>query len=135
MPGPSVEKPEEIKGDEMNHIEQNPMDGLNGKGAVEEPAGAELWRIWTSEIKPYFIAEEGFLRKYGDEAGYDQKYIARVLGDHRMMEAMVWRNGDEGVRDFARMLAVHIRYKEDFFSQRVRLILESEEVPSWAGNP
>ncbi len=118
----------------MNDDEKKPMNEWAGNGAAEEPVGAELWRIWTSEIKPHFAAEEEFLRKYGDEAGYDQKYVARVLSDHRVMEALVWRSGDEGVRDFAKVLATHIRYKEEFFSQRVSRILESEKIPSSVRN-
>lgn len=118
----------------MNDHEKKQPNSPKDNRAQEEPAGAELWRIWSAEIKPYFAAEEEFLKKYGDEAGYDQKYIARVLSDHRMMEALVWRNGEEGVRDFAKILADHIRYKEDFFSQRVRGIMESGNAPVSAGN-
>ena len=118
----------------MNDYGQKKLNELKESSAAEEPVGAELWRIWSVEIKPHFTAEEEFLLKYGDEAGYDQKYIARVLSDHRVMETLVWKNGDEGVRDFAKVLAAHIRYREDYFTLRLSRILESEKTASPAGN-
>jgi|GEM_PF-2657687 len=116
----------------MNEQESNRMNGPAGFRSVEEPLGAELWRMWSSEIKPHFMAEKAFLEKYGSHAGYEAKYIARILEDQRLLEELVWKNGDQGVQDFAKVLAAHIRFKEEFFAERIRRVLESQEYPSTA---
>ncbi len=125
--GPSIEVPKKVKELEMKEFEKKSLiEPKNGR--IEgEPVGAELWRMWTSEIKPHFSAEKDFLQKYGGEVGYDRKYIARVLEDHRMMEELVWKNGNEGVGQFAKVLAAHLRFKEEFFSEKVRKIVEEED--------
>jgi len=94
------------------------------QGSITESLGAELWRLWTVEIKPHFIAEGEFLQKYGEAAGYDRAYIGRVLSDHRLMEELVWEKDDVSVSRFARVLAAHIQYKKVFFEERVRAIVE-----------
>ena len=98
--------------------------------SVEESLGAELWRLWTVEIKPHFTAEAEFLQKYGEESGYDRAYIGRVLSDHRLMEELVWGRDDESAGRFAKILAAHIQYKKAFFEERVRGIVEFGKLPS-----
>ncbi len=104
----------------MSNGQQEQIQEQNGG----ESLGAELWRLWTSEIKPHFSAEAEFLQKYGEGAGYGRGYIGRVLTDHRLLEELVWANGNEGVARFAKVLAAHIRFKQEFFSERVRAIIE-----------
>lgn len=95
-----------------------------------ESLGAELWRYWSAEIKPHFNAEAEFLQKYGEAAGYDRNYIGRVLSDHRLMEELVWGKDDESVTRFAKVLAAHIHYKQVFFEEQVRRIVEAEGHPA-----
>lgn len=114
------------------------MTGQEPKTSQEptgESLGAELWRLWTGEIKPHFTSEAEFLKKYGEEAGYDRAYIGRVLSDHRLMEELVWGKDDESAARFAKVLAAHIEFKNAFFKERVRDIVGSEEVPSEAPAP
>ena len=86
----------------------------------------ELWRMWTSEIKPHFSGEAEFLLKYGENAGYEPIHIARILSDHQLLERLVWRKGNEGVLQFAKVLDAHLRYKEEIFINRVRQITEED---------
>ena len=102
-------------------------------GQEGRPLGEELWRFWAADIRPHFVAEADFLRKYGSEAGYENRYIARVLDDHRLLEELVWSQGEESVRSFAGLLASHIRFKEDYFKERVRKIVETRKTE--AGDP
>jgi hypothetical protein len=85
----------------------------------------EIWRYWVGDLKPHFTAEAEFLQKYGVEAGYGTGYIARVLDDHRLLEKLVWKDGQETALEFARLLSAHIRYKEDYFLERVRHLVEA----------
>ncbi len=100
-------------------------DGKEGDG----PLGDELWRFWAADIRPHFAAEADFLRKYGSDAGYENPYIARVLDDHRLLEELVWKTGQENIRHFAVLLADHIHFKEEYFKQRVQKIVEERHVP------
>lgn len=93
-------------------------------GAYGEPLANELWRFWAKDIRPHFTVEADFLRKYGAGVGYEDRYIARVLDDHRLLEELVWTQGGESVRHFTKLLAAHIRFKEDYFKVRVRQIVE-----------
>jgi hypothetical protein len=115
---------------EQPHQAQEPT----GEGPVRESLGAEVWRLWTSEIKPHFKAEAEFLQKYGENAGYGRDYIGRVLADHRLMEELVWADGDAGVARFAKVLAAHIRFKQEFFAQMVRNIVDAGNTPPEAAS-
>ena len=44
-----------------------------------------------------FSGAEEFLKKYGDEAGYDQKYIARVLSDLGISLSRVFRSSSDAM--------------------------------------
>jgi len=90
----------------------------------EENVAAELWRLWISELKPHFEAEKDFLVKYGEESGYGRDYVTRILEDQRRMEELVWDKAGDGVRQFAKVLGAHIKYKNEFFTSRVCRILE-----------
>lgn len=99
-------------------------------GGAADPLGDELWRFWAADIRPHFAAEADFLKKYGTDAGYETRYIARVLDDHRLLEELVWTKGEENIRHFAGLLAAHIRFKEDYFKERVRKIVEDRNNPA-----
>ena len=101
-------------------------------GAHGDPLANELWRFWAKDIRPHFAVEADFLRKYGAEVGYEDRYIARVLDDHRLLEELVWDQGGESVRHFTGLLAAHIRFKEDYFKERVRRVVE-ERTPAPEG--
>ena len=95
-----------------------------------ESLGTELWRMWTTEIKPHFASEAEFLQKYGEGAGYDRNYIGRVLSDHRLLEELVWGKDDESIARFAKVLAAHIQFKQAFFEEKVRQIVEADGLPT-----
>lgn len=95
-----------------------------------ESLSAELWRMWTAEIKPHFVEEAEFLQKYGEGAGYDRNYIGRVLSDHRLLEELVWGKDVESISRFAKVLSAHIHYKQAFFAERVRQIVEADGLPT-----
>lgn len=105
-------------------MEREPLTNA-GSTAGEDPLGAELWRIWAADIRPHFTAEADFLVKYGAQAGYESPYIARVLDDHRLLEKLVWQTGEENIARFAQLLAAHIRYKEEYFSDRLRKVMDT----------
>ena len=106
----------------MNERIPTSFDGQTS--GPEENIATELWRLWIGELKPHFEAEKDFLEKYGEETGYGKAYVARVLEDQRRMEELVWEKADEGVRQFAKVLGAHIRFKNEFFLSRVCTILE-----------
>jgi hypothetical protein len=99
---------------------------LNDAGPLSggDPLSSELWRIWAADIRPHFAAEADFLTKYGSQAGYESPYIARVLDDHRLLEKLVWQTGEENIAHFAQLLAAHIRYKEEYFSDRLHKVMD-----------
>ena len=94
----------------------------DGAEPVEDITG-EVRRIWINELKPHFDTEREFLLKHGVPSGYDRPYITKVLEDHWLMEKLVWSSGEENVRKFTRLLAAHIRFKQDYFAYRVGTIL------------
>jgi|SRR5579859_2376711 len=104
----------------MNHFRWEPES--------REDLSAELWRIWRTEIKPHFEAEKEFLESYGEAAGYERDYIARVLEDQKVMEELAWRRGGENIHEFTKVLNAHIRYKEDYFLLRVQRLAGYERL-------
>ncbi len=108
----------------MNNLSQTYTYDQSPDPENEENVAAELWRLWVGELKPHFEAEKDFLEKYGEKTGYGPDYISRVLADQHKMEELVWEKGPEGVRQFAKILATHIHFKNEFFTKRVCHILE-----------
>ena len=82
--------------------------------------------MWRAEIKPYFQEEAEFLEKYGTKTGYELDHIAKILADQRLLEKLIWHEGDDCVAQFAKFLAAYIQYQEGIFLKRVRQIVEKE---------
>ena len=108
----------------MNDYLEKPWNGKESGAEPEEDLFSEVRRIWVNELKPHFDTERVFLLEHGVPSGYDRPYITRVLEDHRSLEKLVWSSGEENIRKFTRLLADHIRFKQDYFAYRIESVLE-----------
>jgi hypothetical protein len=96
----------------------------------DENFKGELRRLWMTEIQGYFLSEKEFLLKNAQKIGYDVKDVARILREHQMLESLVWKDGDETLREFSDLLLAHLRFKQELFSKRIKAVLdETDEKP------
>lgn len=107
------------------HLNRSTNDGGGWEEKHEESLGVELRRLWISEIRIHFKAEEEFLQKYGQKAGYSKDYISHVFEWHRTLEKLVWNGNPESIREFHRNLAAYIRFTQEAFQTQTEKIIES----------
>jgi len=107
-----------------------PNESWDPNSNENERVGAELMRLWESEVRDYFKAEGEFLKRHGREMGYGEDYIAQILEDHRRIESLVREGGRENVRLFSKMLIGHFRFKEEFNIRHLERVMDSADASS-----
>ena len=99
---------------------------LAGAGAAQRDAAwAELQARFADELEPHFRLEEQGLLPALRAAGEDA-LVARTLGEHAELRALIGGGADEAAARFGEALSAHIRFEEAALFETAQRVLDPQ---------